>query len=102
MTLAELGSEAGLLEAVLALAERQAAAGRAPFAALVVRGGEVVFAAPKELIPSAMGPVPRDVVRLIHAVTSVLPEQTRRGATPMPDARLARPFTVFVADGGGR
>jgi tRNA(Arg) A34 adenosine deaminase TadA len=164
MTLAELGNEAGLLEAVLALAERQAAAGRAPFAALVVRGGEVagvgvntveedldpsahaevcairdaarrvrevqltgavlyascepcavcrtvahaagigevVFAAPKELIPSAMGPVPRDVVRLIQAVTSVLPAQTRRGATPMLDARLARPFTVFVADGGGR
>lgn len=162
MTVAELRGEAGLLEAVLALAERQAAAGRSPFAALVVRDGEVagagvntvtedldpsahaevcairdaarrlrdvqlagailyascepcavcrtvahaagigrvVFAAPKELIPSAMGPVPDDVVRLIQAVAGVLPGQTRRGAPPVPDARLARPFTVFVANGG--
>ena len=35
----ELGGEAGLTEAVLALAERQGTAGRSPFAALVVRGG---------------------------------------------------------------
>jgi tRNA(Arg) A34 adenosine deaminase TadA len=164
MTAAELGGEAGLLEAVLALAERQGAAPRAPFAALVVQGGEVVgvgvntveedldpsahaevaairdaarrvrdvrltgavlyascepcavcrtvahaagigevvFAAPKELIPSAMGAVPDDTVRLIGAVASVLPGQARRGAAPMAEARLARPFTVFVAQGGGR
>jgi tRNA(Arg) A34 adenosine deaminase TadA len=161
---AELGGDAGLLEAVLALAERQAAAARAPFAALVVQGGavtgvgvntveedldpsahaevaairdaarrvrdarltgavlyascepcavcrtvahaagigEIVFAAPKELIPAAMGAVPDDTVRLIGAVASVLPGQARRGAAPMADARLARPFTVFVAQGGGR
>jgi len=162
MTVAEVGGDAGLLEAVLALAERQAALSRAPFAALVVRRGEVVgvgvntveedlgpsahaevcairdaarrmgdvrltgaalytscepcavcrtvahaagigevvFAAPNELIPSAMGPVPDDVVRLIEAVASVLPGQTRRGATAMSDARLARPFTVFAGRGG--
>jgi len=133
MTVAELGDEAGLLETVLDLAERQAAAARMPYAALVVQDGEVagvgvntveedfdpsahaevcairnagigdvVFAAPKELIPSPMGPVPDDIVRLIQAVTSVLPGQTRRGATPLSDARLARPFTVFAANGGGR
>ena len=164
MTVAELGGDAGLLEAVLTLAEAQAAAGRAPFAALIARDGKVagagvntveedldpsahaevrairdaarrardvrltgavlyascepgalcrtvahaagirkvVFAAPKELIPSDMGSVPDDTVRLIQAVDSVLPGQTRRGATPMTDARLARPFTMFVANGGGR
>jgi tRNA(Arg) A34 adenosine deaminase TadA len=164
MTVEELGGEAGLLQAVLALAERQAAAARSPFAALVVRGGEVagvgvntvqedldpsahaevrairdaarrvrsvrlagavlytscepcavcrtvahdagiadvVFAAPKELIPPAMGPVPDETVRLIQAIAAVLPGQTRRSVTPAPDARLARPFTVFVANGGRR
>lgn len=64
--------------------------------------GEVVFAAPKELIPPAMGPAPGDTVRLIQAVASVLPGQTRRGATRLSDAQLARPFTVFAAHGGGR
>ncbi|HVX43355.1 MAG TPA: deaminase [Mycobacteriales bacterium] len=40
----ELGGEAGLMEAVLTLAERQGTAGRSPFAALVVRDGVVVGA----------------------------------------------------------
>ena len=126
MAVAERGGEAGLLEAVLALAERQLAAGRAPFAALVVRGGEVagagvntveedlnpsvhaagieevVFAAPKELIASDLGPVPDDVVRLILAGASMLPGQARRGVGPVPGARLAWLFTVVVANGCGR
>ena len=64
--------------------------------------GEVVFAAPKELIASALGPVPDNVVRVIQAGTSMLPGQARRGVRPAPGARLARPFTVCVANGGGR
>ena len=51
----------------------------------------MVFAAPKELIPSAMGPVPDDdVVRLIHTVSTVLPGQVRHGTTAVP-RRPARP-----------
>jgi hypothetical protein len=62
---------------------RQAAAGQAPFAALVVQGGEGTEAG-------------------VSTVEEDLPGQGRRGATPMSGARLARPFTVFAASGGSR
>ena len=39
---------------------------------------------------------PSDSVRVIQAGTSTLPGQTRRDVTAVPDARLARPFTVFL------
>ena len=43
-----------------------------------------------------------DSVRVIQAGTSTLPGQARGGVTPVPDAWLARPFNVFVANRGGR
>lgn len=156
---ADLGGEAGLVHAALTLAEQQAAAGRAPFAALVVRAGvvagvgvnsvaedldpsahaevaairdaaargrdpvladailytscepcalcrtvahaagvtELVYAAPKELIPPEMGRIPEDVIGLIDAVAGVLPGQVRLAS--VPDDRRARPFTAFVESG---
>ena len=39
-------------------------------------------------------------VRLIQAAAAVLPGQTRRGLTALPDVRPARPF-MFVINGGG-
>jgi hypothetical protein len=56
------------------------AAGQAPFAALVVQGGEGTEAG-------------------VRTVEEDLPGQGRRGATQMSGAR---PFTVFAASGGSR
>jgi len=55
---------------------------------------------PDRFVGMTVAEVGGDVVRLIEAVASVLPGQTRRGATAMSDARLARPFTVFAGRGG--
>jgi tRNA(Arg) A34 adenosine deaminase TadA len=58
---------------------------------------ELVYAAPKELLSAALGAVPAVTVQLIDAVGAVLPGFVRPGATGLPDAELARPFTEFAA-----
>jgi tRNA(Arg) A34 adenosine deaminase TadA len=57
---------------------------------------EIVFAAPKELVPKEIDGSPQMTAQLIDAVTALLPGIARRGATTMADDELAAPFRGYL------
>jgi tRNA(Arg) A34 adenosine deaminase TadA len=57
---------------------------------------EIVFAAGKELVPTAIDPAPEATGRLIDAVTALLPGIARPGGTGLSPAELSAPFTSYL------
>lgn len=57
---------------------------------------EIVFAAGRESIPAEMDPAPQTTHLLMDAVSGVLPEIARRGATTMNAVEIAAPFWAYI------
>ncbi|MGC1213097.1 MAG: deaminase [Micromonospora sp.] len=57
---------------------------------------EIVFAAGKEAVPTAIDPTPELTVRLVDAVTAQLPGIARRGDSGLSAEDLAAPFRSFI------
>jgi tRNA(Arg) A34 adenosine deaminase TadA len=57
---------------------------------------EIVFAAGRESIPTAMDPAPETTHQLMDAVSGILPRLSRRGVTELSAAQIAAPFRAYL------
>jgi tRNA(Arg) A34 adenosine deaminase TadA len=57
---------------------------------------EIVFAAGRESVPTAMDPAPETTHQLMDAVSEILPRIARRGVTGLSAAELAAPFRAYL------